>query len=494
MAQRKSFFGWFVIIVLIAGAGGGFWWWRTQGQAAAPIDYRTGAVSRGDIVQAVTANGQLTPLINVDVGSQVSGNILKLYADFNSKVTNGQLVAELDAATYEARVVQAEAELANSRAQNNLAKLNARRAKELLENKLTPQSEYDQTMAALEQSEASMRIREAALKSAQVDLSRTKIYSPIDGTVISRNINVGQTVQASFSAPTLFQVANDLTRMQIGALVSEADIGGVEEKQTVNFTVEAFPSRTFRGVVSQVRNQPTTNQNVVTYATMIDVHNEDSKLKPGMTANVSIITSKKEKVIRVSNAALRFRPPTGAVIFGATNAPAAAEAPKAEIATSGPFAGLPVPPWQAGGERRRPTDAERSAYESTLTAEQKAKYQQVVAEMRARFAQGGGGGGGEGRGGGSGGGDRPRRTEPEGPRNQTIYLLMKEPDASGTPKTMLKPVTVKLGISDGTNTEVIDGLKEGDVVAIGTVSAPASASAPVANPFAGPFGGGGPRR
>ncbi|MBL9169261.1 MAG: efflux RND transporter periplasmic adaptor subunit [Verrucomicrobiales bacterium] len=493
MANRKSYGGWLFVVVLLAAGGGGVWWWRSQRPTTSEIEYRTAVVGRGDIIQSVTANGQLTPFISVDVGSQVSGNILKLYADFNSNVTNGQLIAELDAATYEARVIQAESELANAKAQNTLAKVNARRSEKLLADKLLAESEYEQTMANLEQSEAMMKIRAASLKSAQVDLARTKIYSPIDGKVISRNMNVGQTVQASFSAPTLFQIANDLTQMQIGALVSEADIGGVEEGQQVTFTVEAFPQRTFRGRVAQVRNQPTTNQNVVNYATMIDVRNEDMKLKPGMTANVSITTAKKENVVRVQNSGLRFRPPTGAVILGAPEEPAGAK-PKVELATSGPFAGLPIPPWQAGGERRRPTDEERAAYESSLTADQKAQYQQIMAEMRARFAQGGGGGGGgggTGSGGGGGGGERVRRSDPERPRTTTVYMLEKETLPAGGERTVLKPVTVKLGISDGMNTEVTEGLKEGDVIVVGTVTAAAATSA--TNPLGSPFGGMGRR-
>lgn len=495
MANRKSYKGWIFLLIILGAAGGGFWWWRSRPAAAAVVEYRTAAVARGDIVQNVTATGQLSPFISVDVGSQVSGNILKLYADFNSNVTNGQLIAELDPATYEARMIQAESELANARAQNTLAKVNAKRAQKLLADKLMAESEYEQTMATLEQSEANMKIRAASLKSAEVDLARTKIYSPIDGKVISRNINVGQTVQASFSAPTLFQIANDLARMQIGALVSEADIGGVEEEQSVSFTVEAFPSRTFRGRVAQVRNQPITNQNVVNYAAMIDVRNDDMKLKPGMTASVSILTSRRERVLRVPNSAIRFRPPPGAIIVGVTNEPAGAR-PKAELATSGPFAGLPIPPWQASGERRRPTDEERSAYEASLTPDQKAKYQQVMAEMRARFAQGGGGGGGGGQGGGpgggsGGGGDRPRRSEPEGPRTQTAYLMEKETTADGGERTVLRPVTVKLGISDGTNTEVLDGLKEGDTIVIGTVTTSTTPTA--SNPLGSPFGGMGRR-
>jgi HlyD family secretion protein len=257
--------------------------------------------------------------------------------------------------------------------------------------------------------------------------------------------------------------------------------------------VDAFPTRKFQGTIQQVRFAANTNQNVVTYTTVVEVNNADLKLRPGMTANATIITSEKKGILRIPNAALRFRPPPGSVVQGSsTNAPAA-EKPQVELATSGPFSGLPIPPWQAKGERRRPTDEERAAYESSLTPEQKQKYQQVVAEMRARFAQGGGGSGGPGGGGSGGGSERPRRSVPEGPRSQTVYLLEKETSATGSEKVALKPVTVKLGVSDGTNTEVVEGLKEGDVVVAGTVSSTATATAAAPTPpFGNPFGG--PRR
>lgn len=498
MANAKSS-GWgkWIFLVLLAGAGYGGWqWYAAKRESQDAVDYKTAVVAAGDIVQSVTANGALTPVRNVEVGSQISGTLLDVKVDFNDKVKTGDILAQIDPATYERALVQAEAELANSAAAAELTQLNFTRAKDLFAGKLISKSEFDEARANLSQAEANVKMRQANVERAKVDLSRTTIYAPIDGMILTRKIEVGQTVAASLNSPTLFIIANDLAKMRIEAAVSEADVGNVAEGQTVNFTVDAFPARKFQGKIQQVRFAANTNQNVVSYTTIVEVNNSDLKLRPGMTANASIIIAEKKGVLRVPNSALRFRPPTGAVIAGATNAPAAAtDAPKVELATSGPFAGLPIPPWQAKGERRRPTDEERSAYEASLTAEQKEKYQQVIAEMRARFAQGGGPGGGGGGGSeGSGGGERQRqrRSEPEGPRTQTIHLLEKETSPTGTEKAVLKPVTVKLGISDGTNTEVIEGLKEGDVVVVGTVSSAATAAASTA-PFGSPFGGPGRR-
>lgn len=448
--------------------------------AETAITYRTATVALGDVVQTVTANGQLNPVVTVAVGSQVSGNIQKLHADFNSRVTNGQLVAELDPATYQSRVIQAQGELASARAQHQLARVNARRAEELSKGNLVAQSEYDQTMADLAQREATVLMREAALTNALVDFARTKIYSPIDGTVISRNVDVGQTVQASFTAPTLFNIANDLAKMEIGAMVSEADIGGVEEGQAATFTVEAFPNRTFNGTVKQVRNQPATNQNVVNYAAMIDVANPDLKLKPGMTANVSITTARKEKVRKVPNAALRFRPPEGAALKtnaaaktpDGTNAPSVAAAP-----ASGD--GMPeLPPevrqrilerYDKNGDGKL-DDTEREA---------------MMEARRRRMAEGGGEGGGMGFGGGS----RSRSTVQSPVR--TVYLVSTN-QVGGRSVVELQPVQIKAGITDGTSTEILDGLKEGDTVAVGSTGGQATTTAPMGSPFGGPFGG--PRR
>lgn len=482
MTKTRSF-GWvkWFFLLLLAGAGYGAWRWYGKRENEAPIAFKTAAVAKGELVQQVTANGQISPVKNVTVGTQVSGIIKEMYVDFNSRVTNGQVIARIDPSTYEQNLEQVQAELASSRAALEYTELNYKRAKLLTASSLISSADYDKAVVDLHQAEAVVHMREAAARKAAVDLERTTIFAPIDGMVITRTVDVGQTVAASFSTPTLFNIANDLSKMQIDAMVSEADVGGVEEGQAVNFTVDAFPQRKFRGSVKQVRFAPTTNQNVVSYSTIVQVDNADLKLRPGMTANATIVIMERKDVLRVPNSALRFRPPAGAVVEGNTNAPAAAKN-QVELATSGPFAGLPIPPWQAKGERRRPTDPERAAYEGSLTAEQKQKYQEIVAAMRARSAQGEGGAGG------SGGGERQRKSEPEGPRTQTVYLLEKEETATGPEKTVLKIVTVKLGISDGANTEVLEGLKEGDVVVVGTISSVPATSAS-ASPFGSPFGG-----
>lgn len=470
---------WLIILLLTAGAGYAGWRWYGKREKTEAIEYKTATVARGDLVQQVTANGQISPVKNVTVGTQVSGIIKEMFVDFNSRVTNGQVIARIDPSTYEQNLEQAEAELANAKAALEYAQLSYNRSKELSAARLLPTADYDKAAVDLHQAEAVLRTREAAVRRARVDLERTTIFAPIDGMVITRTVDVGQTVAASFNTPTLFNIANDLSKMQIDAMVSEADVGGVEEGQSVTFTVDAFPQRKFVGSVKQVRFAPSTNQNVVNYTTVVEVNNADLKLRPGMTANANILVAENKDVLRIPNGALRFRPPPGAIIHGVTNAPT--QKSKAELATSGPFAGLPIPPWQSTGERRRPSDEERAAYEASLTPEQKQKYQEVIATMRARMAQGEGGGG-------SASGERPRRTESTGPRTQTVYVLHKEPGTTGE-QTLLKPVTIKAGISDGANTEVLEGLKEGDVVVVGTVSTTATASGP-ANPFSSPFGGG----
>jgi HlyD family secretion protein len=270
--------------------------------------FQTTAVTRGPITQAVTATGTLNPVVNVQVGSQVSGNIQKLFVDFNSNVKAGQTVAQIDPATFQATVTQAEGDLASAQAALELARLNAKRAQDLVAKQSSAQSDLDTALANLHQSEANVKIKEGALQKAKADLDHCTITSPIDGTVISRSVDVGQTVAASLQAPVIFTIANDLAKMQIDANVAEADVGVVETDQSVDFTVDAFPNRTFQGKVVQVRNAPITVQNVVTYDTVISVSNPDLKLKPGMTANVSIVIAHKDDVLKIANAALRYRP------------------------------------------------------------------------------------------------------------------------------------------------------------------------------------------
>src|SRR3954449_10254906 len=274
--------------------------------------YQSANVTRGQITQAVTATGTLNPVVNVQVGSQVSGNISKLFADFNSQVKAGQVVAQIDPALFKATVTQAEGDVASAEAALELARLNAKRAQDLFTRKTSSQADLDQAMASLHQAEANVKIKQGALDKAKADLERCTITSPIDGVVISRNVDVGQTVAASLQAPVIFVIANDLTNMQIDANVAEADVGVVQVGQEVDFTVDAFPMQTFHGKVKQVRNAPITVQNVVSYDTVISVSNPDLKLKPGMTANVSIIAARKDNVLQIKNAALRYRPADGA--------------------------------------------------------------------------------------------------------------------------------------------------------------------------------------
>src|SRR5438128_8257580 len=238
-----------------------------QCRNAGGANYQTAIVTRGAITQAVTATGTLNPVVNVQVGSQVSGNIAKLFVDFNSQVKAGQVVAQIDPALFQATVTQAEGDLANAQAALELAKVNATRIQGLFAKKNSAQADVDQAMANLHQAEANVKIKQGALDKAKADLDHCRITSPVDGEVISRNVDVGQTVAASLQAPVIFTIANDLTKMQIDANVAEADDGAVTVDQNVAFSVNAFPNRTFHGKVVQVRNAPITVQNVVTYET-----------------------------------------------------------------------------------------------------------------------------------------------------------------------------------------------------------------------------------
>ncbi len=490
-AKKKSgWFKWLVMAVILAGAGVGAVAYIKRPKDPA-LDFKGVPVTRGDVIQAVTANGQITPVVNVEVGSQVSGTIEKLFVDFNSKVTNGQLIAKIEPSTFEANVMQAEAQLANARASLELAQVDANRARALYKDRLISQSDHDKAIADLHQAEAGVKIQEASLKKVRTDLDRTTIYAPIDGVVISRNIEVGQTVAASFNTPKLFEIANDLSKMEIGAMVSEADVGGVEEGQTVTFTVDAFPTRQFRGAVKQVRYAPTTNQNVVTYTTVVGVNNDDLKLRPGMTANASIITAQRRDALKIPNAALRYRPPDNAIIRPPTNAPAArgnSTGSATNVAVgAGSSAEPPTPPWVAEGRQANGFEEVRKWMEG-LTPEQR------EAARRQFRERGGRGQGGDGFSGGGGRGNRgssEAASRQEGPVTRTIYVLAQSP--TGKEGEMARPVTVKTGITDGSYTEVIDGLKEGDMVITGVntlqattanIQMPAGSS-----PFGRPGGG-----
>ena len=332
MKQLKRFW---IVLGLLSIAGIGLQAYRVSRPDSGPL-VRTTQISRGDIVDAIATTGTLQAVTTVQVGSQVSGNISWLGADFNSIVHKGQVIAKLDASLFEAEVAQAQATLTQARA--NLIKAGAdvqgakvaltdattkyARAVELSNRSLLPGSDLDAAKVAVDTAQAQVGSSEAQVQSAQaqvaqaqaslnqseVNAQHTVITAPIDGIVIQRSVDVGQTVAASLSSPNVFAIAADLAKMQVSANVDEADIGRIRPGQHVTFKVDAFPTQTFTGTVSQVRLQPTVVQNVTTYTAIIDVPNAELKLKPGMTANASVEVARQNDVLRVSNAALRFRP------------------------------------------------------------------------------------------------------------------------------------------------------------------------------------------
>lgn len=305
----------FLSILTIAAllAGSWFFFLSDRGEAGvvstARLDFTE--VERGEIVQTVRATGQLSPVREVQVGSQISGNIVELLADFNSEVRKGDLIAKLDTATFEADVELAQAELRSAEAAYNLARLRKDRSSRLKERNMISQAELDEVVAELRQADSQRDIRRSALKRAELELERCFILSPTDGIVISRNVDVGQTVAASLSAPVLFEIADDLTQMEIIVNVPEADVGGLEVGQRVEFQVDAHRDRRLEGEVAQIRNAPRMIDNVVTYDTVVAVDNREMLLKPGMTAEVFIITREVDDVVRVRNSALRARLPEG---------------------------------------------------------------------------------------------------------------------------------------------------------------------------------------
>ncbi len=296
-----------LVFLVLAGAGFAVYWFYFQ-KKEEKTQYQTVPVKKGELVQAVTASGTLHAVISVEVGSQISGIIKTLHADFNTAVKAGQVIAQLDPATYEAIANQNEGELDNARANLELATLNEKRKRELVSQNAAPQADLDKALADLHQAEATVKIKQAVLQKSKIDLARCTIMAPVDGVVIERKVDVGQTVAATMTAPVLFTIANDLAKMQIEANVSEADIGGIKVGQTAAFIVDAFPGRTFEGKVQMVRYAPITVENVVSYVTIIEVANPKLELRPGMTANVSIVLAKREDTVAVSNAALRFKP------------------------------------------------------------------------------------------------------------------------------------------------------------------------------------------
>lgn len=483
-----------IAALVLAAAGGGYYYYQRARTAEQPPAYNTTAVTRGSIRQLVTATGQLDAVLSVDVGSQISGLIIKLHADFNTVVKKDQIIAEIDPATYKQRLRQAEADLASTKASNRLQQLNTERTRELALKKLVTQQEVDQAEAQLAQANAQLLTREAAVENANVDLARCTIRSPIDGIVISKQTEEGKTVAASLNAPVLFTIANDLSKMQITAAVAEADIGSVQQNQSVTFTVDAFPNRQFTGQVTQVRNAPKIASNVVTYDTIISVDNKDLKLRPGMTANASVVVASRENTLRIPNAALRVRMADtgGAPAAGPAAAPSAAPV-SANANAGGAGTGGERRPREGGGNAEGGRRTGGGGFMGgDMTPEQREKMRVVMTEL---------------------GITNMREASPE-QREQFRKVLVErgivaaQPapgEATVTTRTIYRlpggnksakpePVSVKVGITDGIASEVIDGIAEGDVIVTGVTSSGAPAGQqPAANPF-GAGGGGGGRR
>ena len=271
-------------------------------------EFTTTEVTRGNVSILVTATGTLEAVTTVLVGSQVSGIISALYADFNDQVKKGQILAQLDPTFLQAQVAQSEADLEKTKASGDKAQKDYERSVSLFEKKMISEADKEAASTSLELAKADEKSSQATLARAKTNLNYATIYSPIDGVVISRDVDVGQTVAASMSAPTLFTIANNLIQMQVDASIDEADIGNIRDGQTASFTVDAYPDSTFEGIVKQVRLSPVVVQNVVTYDVIISVSNPNMLLKPGMTANVTIIVDHRENVLKVASSALRFKP------------------------------------------------------------------------------------------------------------------------------------------------------------------------------------------
>lgn len=489
-------------LLVFAAIGGTAYWYLSLRETPPKVTVATANVTRGDVVETVGATGTLQAVTTVQVGTQVSGTIQHLYADFNSLVRKGQILARLDPSLFQTQIEQARANLI--RAQADLERLrvaldDARtkltRARELSQRQLIPKTELEAAEvnvraaeAQLQSAEAQVTQAKASLGQNEVNLQHTVIEAPIDGLVISRNVDVGQTVAASMQAPTLFVLAADLTKMQVVANLDESDVGRIRPRQVVAFRVDAYPTDTFHGTVSQVRLQPTVSQNVVTYATVIDVPNSELKLKPGMTANVSIEIARSMDVLRIPNAALRFRPTTEMYTALGQTPPAsgrgrsdAAAAPVTNGETSkstngenGNGAAAAAPPGSRTRREGQRTGAEeragdgRSGRSEGLSPEER---DQMIRRMRGRGADPSAPRERSGRGRGG--------QEPTGPplagraggatTIDALFGPLAQVDTAGRVwvhmDNQLKPLRVRLGISDGQNTALIEGdLQEGAAV------------------------------
>jgi HlyD family secretion protein len=570
-----------IVTLLVVGVvGGSVYAYYRYKDAAPKFTVNTAVITRGDIVDTVGATGTLQAVTTVQVGSQVSGTISELHADFNSLVKKGQVIARLDPSLFQTQIDQAKANLERSKADLEHQKvaledanIKLTRAKELSARQLLAKSDLDAAEIAAKSAEAQLKSSDAQITQAQaslnqnqVNLEHTVIEAPIDGLVISRNVDVGQTVASSLQAPTLFVLAADLTKMQVIANLDESDVGRIRPGQVVTFRVDAYPAETFRGNVSQVRLNPIVQQNVVTYATVIDVPNNDLKLKPGMTANVNVEIARSSNVLRVPNTALRFRPTND--MFAALNQPAPADVgqgggrrgqgnqqnnQQAAAAPSTPPGGAktdqsaaappsrgqgPGPANAQAGQRGGAPSAEtvngggeggtngnrggrdgdtgdRSARVQNMTPEERTQRLQRMQDRgfdpNARAPQGGrgaapsaanGGGSQRGRDAAS---DAPSKAVTAATKNgattiDALFAPLPRVESNGRvwlySDKQLKPLRLRLGITDGQSTELIEGdLQQGTEVvtnlALGNETRPAATNFPFGQPGRGQFPGAG---
>ena len=481
-----------IVVVALAVVSVGVYYWRHRGNEEAASAYRTAKIDRGDIRVTISATGALNATSKVDVGSQISGQVTDVLVDYNDHVKQGQVIARIDPSTYEAQIAQGGAQISAARASLATAQATLRNAEadfnrkaELAQQQLIARGDLDLAHAARDQARAQVASAQAQInqqtastQTTRLNLQRTVIRSPVDGVVLSRSVEPGQTVAASLQAPVLFQIAEDLSQMEILLAVDEADIGQVKPGLDVGFTVDAFPERRFRGKVKQVRLAATNTSNVITYPVVVTVDNADQSLLPGMTANAEIEVSHRDEVLRVSNAALRYKPDDAGAEAGAQ---------------------------QGGGRGGFAQDFERIAKSLQLNGEQQAVFDQALAAMKQRaaarvaaptgqnpgatlFGRGpGGGGNNRGNAGGANGGamrqrmaerfnqqfaafkatlDERQKAQWEseiaallGSRRAPLYKLV-----NGKPQA----VTVRVGASDGSNTEVSGDIREGDEVVVGS--------------------------
>jgi HlyD family secretion protein len=458
--MKKKVIWTIVILIIVAGSVLGVTLVKKAKSGA--VKYRKEAIGKGDIEALVVTSGTLNPIELTDVGSQVSGKIDKLYADFNSVVTKGQIVAELELEPLQMKIQQNEAAyqsrvaaLERSKVTLDNLKKKYERAQSLFDKNLLSYEEKESAEAAYLSAKTDVTSAEASLSQAKtqldlskVDLSYAVIRSPVDGMVITRKVNVGQTIQASYQAPVLFQVATDLTKMKVECSVDEADIGKVKEGQKARFTVEAFPNETFSGTVQQVRYASETVQNVVTYTTVVNVENPEKKLRPGMTATVSIIVGEARNVLRVPNAALRFMPDLSQAELEKIMKETAERMQAQRQQQAGPTdAGGQGGPSQA---QARPGEGQRSQSQSFQTG------------MRS--------------GGSFGGGQSGSR------RQQASRVWVQDKDGK------LRMVFIRAGITDNSYTEILRAdLKEGDEVITGKLT-PGQTATTTGGPGRGPGG------